>query len=219
MLGDAEPDKERALAAEELEAVGELLNLWGGALDAAVREHVNPAVRSRALAWWRRPEPGKHEFPAGETARSALLIPGGIAVPLMLRIAPELIARASAATSNRVQGSVLLLGLDAKTGEALSRVLAAARYEVSSAPLDSADRLRAIAAVDLVLLAGEAAAVSAACRQLRVDNATWRKPAVVCMAEPTRERVLDALHDGASGVLRLPADDSTLLRVLREARG
>jgi hypothetical protein len=39
------------------------------------------------------------------------------------------------------------------------------------------------------------------------------------MAAPTRERVIDALHDGASGVLRLPADDATLLRVLREARG
>lgn len=219
MLGDAEPDKERELSREDLDAVGELLGLWGGAVDGAVREHVNASVRSRALEWWRTTDPGEHAFGSGShvLARSALVIPGGIEVPIFLRFQVGLPEKAAAATASGVDGSVLLLGLDAATAELLGKQLGAARFEVRSAALDAAERLEAMRAADVVLLGGESRAVLAVCRQLRLSNSTWRKPAIVCMGEPTRQAVLDALHDGASHVLALPAGDGAVLRAIREA--
>lgn len=221
MLGDEEPDKERELSADDLDAVGEVLNLWSGAIDAAVRAHVNPGVRSRPVAWWRSAEPGTNAFDPGprEIARAALIIPGGIEIPLHLRFSTTLITETSTATAVRAEGSVLLLGLDAASSESLSRVLSAARLQVRSEPLEAPHWLDAIAGADVVLLDGEPARVLAACRQLRLGNATWRKPAIVCMNEATRQRVTDALFNGATSVLCLPASDTTLLRVMKEARG
>lgn len=220
MLGDAEPDKERELSSDDLDAIGEVLNLWSGAVDGAVRERVNAAVRSRPLKWWRTPEPGENAFESGShvLARSALVIPGGVEVPVFLRFSTSLLEEASTATAGKIEGSVLLLGLDAATSEVFARLLGAARFEVRTQAIDAADRFEAIRAADVVLLGGEAAAVFDACRQLRLANATWRKPAIVCMNGPTRKSVLDALDSGASNVLALPASDTTVLRVMKQAR-
>ncbi len=219
MLGDAEPDKERELSTEELDSVGEVLNLWSGAIDAALREHVSSGARSRPLRWWRTAEPGENAFEPGPCvlASAALAVPGGGEVPLFLRIPDHLLETTGATKVQQATGIALLLGMDAGAAEALTRVLAGARFEVRSGALTAEDRAAAIAAAAAVFLSGDDPAALAACRELRLGNATWRKPAIVCMKEPTRSRVLEALRDGASGVLRLPADDMAVLRLLKES--
>jgi hypothetical protein len=69
-----------------------------------------------------------------------------------------------------------------------------------------------------VFLAGDVEGALEACRRLRLADQTWRTPAVLCLRQPTRERVLRALAQGASHVLRIPADESALLRVLEDSR-
>jgi CheY-like chemotaxis protein len=51
-------------------------------------------------------------------------------------------------------------------------------------------------------------------RRLRLADATWTLPSLLCASEPTRESVLQALAEGASHVLRLPIDPAELERVL-----
>jgi hypothetical protein len=220
MLGDSEPDKERELSKEDLDAIGELLSHWGGAVDAGVREHLDAALRSGPLPWWRTTDPGGNAFASGPhvLARSALGIPGGVEVPISLRLPAGLFEAVAAAAARGPEGSVLLLGLDSGTAEAFGKLIGGARFEVHSAAVDAANRLDAVRAADVVLLGGEPAALLAACRELRLSNETWRTPAIVCLEGPTRQLVLDALHHGASDVLGLPAGDGALLRAIREAR-
>ncbi len=220
MLGDAEPEKERALAADELDAVGKVLNLCSGAIDASLRAHVNPGALARPLPWWRTAEPGSNTFEPGSRvlARSELLVPGGSAIPIFLRFPRTLLAETSVAQVSQLEGIVLLLGLDADACEGLAPVLASARFEVRKQPLDAPDRGEAAAAATAVFLPGDAALALAACRQLRLANDTWRTPTIVCMKEPTKQRVIDAVAHGANHVLRIPADALTVLRVMKLAR-
>jgi hypothetical protein len=41
---------------------------------------------------------------------------------------------------------------------------------------------------------------------------------ILCMSEPTRSRIVRAIESGASHVLRVPADEKTVLAVLSGAK-
>ncbi|MFQ5699662.1 MAG: hypothetical protein ACE5IL_15460 [Myxococcota bacterium] len=220
MLGDDEPDKERALTSDDLDACGEVLNLMIGAVDSAFREHLNQALRCRPLAWWRTDDPGECAFAAEESglASAALGIPGGGAVHLTLRFPVGLLEQGADLRSTRVQGRFLLLGLEAGTVETLAAVMESARLSVESLPFEAEEFDEKIDEADVILLPGDTDEDLGRVRTIRTSNDHWTSRCIVCMKEPTRERVLRALEDGATHVLRVPAMEIDLLRVLQSAR-
>ena len=90
MLGADDPDKESDLSPEDLDAIGEVLNLMSGAVDPVVREQISGNIRSRPLPWWRTPEPGDTRFEEGEflLAKSSVAIPGAAPAAARLRRKP-----------------------------------------------------------------------------------------------------------------------------------
>jgi CheY-like chemotaxis protein len=218
--GDPDPDKERELSTDDLEALGQVLGLCAGALEAAARAQLSPELRAKPGPWWRSADPAGNSFASGPhvVARSGLALPGGSEVPLFLRFSEALLAEASDAKGGRRGGPVLLFGFDDTTRDALSSPLAKAGFEVHAEPLAQCQPSDAIGAACAVLVAGDGEGALEACRRLRLGNQTWRAVLLVCLREPTRERVLEALAHGASHVLRIPAEDAALLRVLEDAR-
>ncbi len=144
-------------------------------------------------------------------------MPGGVSVQLYLRVPPSLLEQ-TGATSQRVQGRVLLLDVDEKLQESLGGALQSALMEVISATPDSKELQHEYEKADVIILSGEDETAFQLCRRLRLDNDSWHIPSIVCMKEPTREKVLAAVQAGASSVLRVPTEPTTLLDVMNAAR-
>ncbi len=216
MLGEEEPDKEGELSEDDLDAIGEVLNLMSGAVDQVIRDQVNASVRSRPLPWWRTSDPGENSFSEGEhhIAIAVLDVPGGVGVNLTLRLPLQLLDKGGEAEATKSSGKILLLGLEEEIQNSIQSVLIAARMEVELRALDAGDLSQALKDVDRVFMTADDEAGFERCRELRMANDTWQLPAVLCMKEPTRETVIKAVESGASHVLAVPTDEMTLLRVL-----
>jgi CheY-like chemotaxis protein len=217
MLGDEEPDKERELSNDDMDAVGEVLNLMSAAVDQAVREHVSSSIRSRPLQWWRTTEPGDNQFEEGEflLAKGSVSVPGGTAVHLCLRLAPKLLEQGSEAKSQKQPGQVLLVGLEEALQQSLTSILESARLIVHAMGPDSEEFNEICEQVDTILLSGDDGFDM--CRQLSLSNHAWSKPTILCMREPTKPKVVEAIEAGAAHVLLVPPEETTLLRVLKAA--
>jgi hypothetical protein len=220
MLGDEEPDKVRELSAEDQDAIGEVLNLMSGAIDQSVREHLDAGLHARPLSWWRSDEPGENAFAEGEhlLGRGSIDVPGGGHVEICLRVPPGLLEKGATADAPAQRGCVLLVGLEGEQEAALRSTLEAARQEVCNAELGSRELGELAARASAIMMAGEAEEALALSLRLRRANRTWSTPIILCLREPTRDAVIRALESGASHVLCVPADDTTLLRVLQAAR-
>ena len=220
MVGDDDPDnKERELSSSDLDAIGEVLNLMSGGIDAAIRAHTRPDLGGRPGRWWRTDEPGEESFSEGEflVGETTLSAPDGTPVNLLLRIPLALLdlggSEGNAQSSRR---RVLLLGLEGEIQEALRQILTKAQGEVETIEPDDPRLLEQCSAASCVLI-GEASGLEV-CRRLRVSNETWQVPTVLCLKEPTRASVLQALDCGASHVLLVPCSEIDLLKVLGAAQ-
>jgi chemotaxis protein CheY-P-specific phosphatase CheC len=219
MLDDPEPDKVRALSRDERDAVGEVLNLMSGALDAAVREALDERMHARPRAWRDSSEPGGTE-PASPAefalAHAVLQISGAGSVRLWLRVPAELATEPPVRPSTQ-RRRVLLLGLAAEQTSALEAVLSGARFDVAARPADAPDLDEVIGSVHAILLGGGAQG-GEVCRSLRLANGSWAAAIVACLEKPSRADVIQAMSCGASHVLALPASQIDVLRVLELAR-
>lgn len=220
MLEDEDPDTERELSSDDIDAVGEVLNLMSGAVDQVIRDQINSVLRSRPLPWWRTTEPGDNEFEAGEfhLGRGSMSVPGGTTVQLILRLPPSLFDQGAEAGSSASSGNVLLIDVSPEVAQGLTPILELARLTVQMMAADDADLARAAEDADTILLWAAAEGHGALCRGIRRSNKTWRTATILCMENPTRGQVVRAIESGASHVLRIPADETTLLRVLALAR-
>jgi hypothetical protein len=219
MLGSDDPDAKRELSPEDRDAIGEILSTLGGAIDAALRE-LDPGLRPRALAWWRSDEPGDASFAGGvhQVARASLTVPGSPDVDLLLRLPPELLARGGSAQASRKPGRVLFFEVDAETGKALARSLAAAHIEWQQARPGDPELAELWPQVGAAIVSAASERGFEIARELRSGNASWQLPVLMCAAAPTRALVIRALDCGASHVLAVPASDAETLRVLGLAR-
>ena len=71
---------------------------------------------------------------------------------------------------------------------------------------------------DTLFLSDEGDDALELCRLLRLADATWQSKMILCMSEPTRSRIVRAIESGASHVLRVPADEKTVLALLGRAK-
>lgn len=220
LLDDDTPDKTRPLGDDELDAVGEVLNLMSGAVDQSVRESVNPNFRSRPLTWWRTEDPGDNGFPEGEwiVASASIAIPSAGTVSVFFRISPKLFSSASETQSKRNLGSVLLLGLEQELLESLQGILSQAQLQVDVAEPATPELEELLGSSEAIFLSGDRNGGFDLLRQLRLDNRSWQVPSIFCLREPTKTSVLQAMDCGASHVMAVPTDEITVLRVLRSAK-
>jgi len=220
MLDDPEPDKQREISEEEYDAVGEVLNLMSGAVDQAVRQHLNDSLRTRPLRWWRTTDSGDNRFDDGEftIAKGSVTIPNGATVNVFLRLPQHALRDGAQAESQRCRGRVMLLALEEETANLIQPVLETINIDVERHEPDEEHIDEQIRRAHAVFTSGEREGTLELCRKLRMSDVTWELPVVVCFKTPTRERVVRALECGASYVLGVPADDTTLLRVLNQVR-
>ncbi len=215
MLGSEEPDKESDLGSEDLDAIGEILNLMSGAADQAIREHVNASLHCRPLPWWRTPDPGENQFEEGEflLATGCLSGPEGRTVQLFFRFPPQLLEQGAQVEGRKRTERVLLLGLSEELQQSLRPILESARVQVEAME-PNADDIEKYGEASTIILLGDQSDDFELCRRLRLENATWAVSTILCMAEATQSRVVRAVECGASHVLRVPAEETTVLRVL-----
>lgn len=220
MLEDDEPDKERDLTSDDLDAIGEVLNLMSGATDQVIRDQVNTNLRARPLPWWRTPEPGENSFEVGPhiLARGSLSVPGGSTVQLVLRLPAQFLAQGADVQVNLSAGRVALVGLAEELRTSLQGVLESARMKVSCVERDSEEFTETCQNAATILISADDDEGFELCRNLRCANETWRTTMILCMGEPTQNSVVRALESGASHVLLVPTDETTLLRVMNQAK-
>ncbi len=220
MNNDEDPSKEADLSPEDLEAVGQVFNLMSGAFDKVMREQVNATLRSRALPWWRTSEPGENEFGEGEflLASGSLQVAGGSSVNLFLRVPAQLLAESAQTQSSNGPKRALLLGLTEELQQSLRATLESAGLQVEVTDPGAEDVDEFYDRADTLILSDDGDDVIELCRLLRLADATWQSNMILCMSEPTRNRVVRAIESGASHVLRVPADEKTLLAVLGGAK-
>jgi hypothetical protein len=220
MRGEADPDrKEEEISAEDLEAIGEILNSVSGVVDQALRENVRSELTGQAEAWWRTDDPGDRSFPDGElvVGEASLADPDGTAFTLQVRVPPALLELAATGVrKKRGPGRVLLASLDDETQKLIEKVVADAKGEVIAADPEDPGFLRSCGSADCVVLARESAFDR--CRELRIADASWEVPTVLCLEEPTEESVFRALDCGFSRVLRTPCSEAELKNTLRSVR-
>ena len=220
MNNDEESNKEDDLSPEDLEAVGEVFNLMSSAFDQVMREQVNASLRSRALPWWRTSEPGENEFGEGEflLASGSLQVAGGSSVKLFLRFPAQLLAEGAQTQSSTGRKQALLLGLPEELRRSLRRTLQSAGLQVEVTQPGAEDVDDFYDRADTLFLSDEGDDALELCRLLRLADATWQSKTILCMSDPTHIRVVRAIESGASHVLRVPADEKTILAVLSGAK-
>jgi CheY-like chemotaxis protein len=220
MLGAEDPDKkEEELSPEVLDAIGELLNLMSGGIDKALRTHLRSDLGGRPGRWWRTDQPDDQKFEEGEfvIGQTTLSQPEGTPVHLCLRVPAALFEEAESEDADpKILGRVLLLGLGEETGGLFQKTLTDASVEFDGIDPENPDLLELASKAGLVVFDEESGLE--VCRRFRTANETWQIATVVCVKEPSRERVLEALDWGASHVLRVPCEEIDLLRVLQCAR-
>lgn len=220
MVGDDEPDKERSLSEDDLDACGELLNLMGGAVDEAFREGLSKTLHLKPLTWWRTGSSESEAFAEGEhvVGVTTVNVPGGTAVHLTLRFPSQLIERVEGAESSVVRGQVLLAGLSEELVNSLKPVLEAARINVDTTDPEAEEALLKYREAEVILLSGDREGSLEILRRLRKSNSTWQIPSILCLKQPTREGVIRAMECGATHVLKVPPSEIDLLRILRMAQ-
>lgn len=220
LLDQEEPDKAGEIGPDELDAIGECLNLMSGGVDQATRQVAPPGVHARPLAWWRTEEPGNNALPEGplKLARAEIRIPSAGTVTLWLHVPETLLDPVPTAKEARRQGRVVFLSMEPALREPLQKVLADARVAAAAHELEEPEIDETLLQAEAIWLSGDRNGALELCRRLRTQNATWEIPQIVCMTQPTKESVLLAMSCGASHVLAVPADSVDVLRVLRLAR-
>ena len=220
LLDQEDPDKAREIGAEELDAIGEVLNLMSGGVDQAARQVAPAGVHARPLPWWRTGHPQGNKLSEGpfKLARADIRIPSAGTVTLWLHTPEELLDPAPTAKESRRQGSVVFLAMEPALREPLERVLADAHVAFSAHAPDEPEIEQTLRDAEAIWLSGDRNGALELCRRIRTDNMTWETPQIVCMTQPTKESVLLAMSCGASHVLAIPAESVDVLRVLRLAR-
>jgi CheY-like chemotaxis protein len=220
MIGAPDPDKVRELGKEELNAVGELLNLMSGAVDTAAREELGPRAHVRPLRWWRSDEPGENRFPEGEAtiASAEIQIPGSAKVSIWLRLPREFTSPTAQSAPTARRATVLLISIEAALRAELERVFGRAQLTVAAHERADEALREVMHQADVIVIPGDSAEELELCRQIRLGNETWQIPVLACLQEPSHSSVVACMEAGASHVLAVPADDVQLLRVLQQAR-
>ncbi len=218
--GEESEKEEGELSPEDLDAVGEVFNLMSGAFDQVMREHVNASLRSRALPWWRTSEPGENEFTEGEflLAFGSLQVAGGSSMKLFLRLPAQRLTQGDQTEASQSLKQSLLLGLTEELQQSLRTHLEPAQMRVEATNPGAEDVDEFYERADTIFLSDDGDDVLELCRLLRLADATWQSILILCMAEPTRSRVVRAIECGTSHVLRVPTDEKTLLEVLSRAK-
>ncbi len=216
MLGDDEPDKERDLSSEDLEACGEVLNLMAGAADQSFREEFGEELRLEPRDWWCTNDPGEDAFAEGEhlSGVTTISVPGGPGVHLTLRFPIGIVDRAAAAQTAIVHGCVLLAGLGDGLRNEIVPILEAAKINVETVDRDAEDAAVQYARADVIVLSSDREGGLDLLRSLRKSDATWKTPSVFCLSDPTHESVVRAVECGASHLLKVPISEPDLLRIL-----
>ena len=221
-LGESDPETKDELTDEQLGAIAETLGLMGGAIAESLRGVVGDEARIQAGDWWRSDEPGSNALAEDErvVVRVGLVVPGGQATSLFLRIPAELVSGSAAPDAPHTPRRVLLLDVDEATGQRLAAPLESLALAPEPQCSDDPELADAWLTTALIILAGEPPQMLALCRRLRTDNASWDLPILVCVPEATKELVVQALEAGASHVLALGPDvqDREIQRVIALAR-
>lgn len=220
LLDDGEPDKVRPINDDEVDAIGEVLNLMSGAVDQALRECVNSSLRTRPAQWWRTDDASGRALPAGEylRAHAQIAIPGAGSVGLYFRISPKLFGKGRETRTKHRLGRVLLLGLEDELRSSLAKILAEAQVVVDSAEPDDETVSELLSTTEAIFLSGDRENAYTLVRRLRLANESWDIPSIFCLKQPSKGSVVRALDCGASYVMAVPADEISVLRVLRAAR-
>jgi hypothetical protein len=223
MLGSEDPDKERELTAEDLDAAGQVLTQLGGAVEAALRS-VRADLRGRPGRWWRSDEGGGEErFPSRDDRahhRGAMLLSDQSSIALHVLHPAALLERcAAASTAAPVRTVVVMLGIPDALREGLSAALSSSGLEAKHQEPGAPETEEELAAARAILIGEQLEAPLQLVRRLRLADTTWTVPSVLCCANPSRSLVLDAIADGASHVLRVPCEPADLLRTLEPRKG
>lgn len=223
MLGDGNPDEKRELSSDDLDAIGEVLNLMSAAVDQSIRAHINSFLRSRPLGWWRTDQSREgSDFTTDSCllAAGSCSIPGGSRTSLYLRLPLSLLHSDALPDSPHADGDVVLLGVPDDVADEITPVLSSARLRVLRQDLqaDSVESREQLRNARAIVLSGDATDSLERCRRLRLSNDTWRTPAIVSFRDPSKKLVIRALEHGASHVLRVPSSETELLRVLNLSR-
>ncbi len=218
MLGENDPDdKEAEIGDEVLDAIGEVLNLMGGAVDQALRGLCE--VGASPGNWWRTDAPGDYRFEEGEflLGTATLSAPDNPPVPVHLRIPIEFLELAGGdGFAGQSPGRFGLLELPKDVRGRIESALAEASAETITIEREDPYLLQRCAKLSMVIVGPDSGLEF--CTRLRMANETWAIPTLLCLPEPTRADVLEALDRGASHVLAVPlADDADLLRVIASA--
>ena len=218
MLGENDPeDKEAELGEEVLDAIGEVLGLMGGAVDQALRRLCE--VGASPGSWWRTDAPDEDQFEEGEflLGTATLSAPDNPPVPVHLRIPVELLDLAGGANSaGGTLGPFGLLELPEDLRGKIESALAEAGAETVTIECEDPYLMQRCARLSMLIVGSDSGLEF--CTKLRMANETWAIPTLLCLSEPTRADVLQALDRGASHVLAVPlADDADLLKVIASA--
>jgi CheY-like chemotaxis protein len=220
MAGEDQPDKERELSAEDLEACGKLLNLMGGAIDESFREGFGGDLRMEPLAWWRTSDPGEETFAEGEhmLGTTTVDVPDGTPVRLTLRFPEQLFKQASGA-GVAVAGPVLLVGLADELSAELEPILKAAKISVEIVDPETEGSAQKYDDASVIMLSDDRDDGLELLRSLRCSNSTWKTPLIYCLSQPTHDSVVGVMEHGASHLLKVPISEPDLLRILRATGG
>ncbi len=215
MLGENDPDdKDAEIGDEVLDAIGEVLSLMGGAVDQALRGLCE--VGASPGSWWRTDAPDEDQFEEGEflLGTATLSAPDSPPVPVHLRIPIEFLDLAGGdGCAGSTLGPVGLLELPEDLRGRIESALAAAEAETLTIEREDPYLLQRCARLSMVIVGSDPGLEF--CSRLRVANETWAIPTLLCLQEPTRAEVLEALDRGASHVLAVPlADDADLLQII-----
>ncbi len=219
LAGDEEPDKERELSGEDLGACKEVLTVMGSAIAESFREELG-GLELEAGAWWSTEDPGDAAFPVGShvCGRTTVDVPGGTAVELTLRLPASVLEQTQGAESTAAKEEVLLAGIGTELVQTLQPILEAAGRTVALADPDAVEAAASYERTNVIVLSDDRDDALALLSSLRKADSTWRTPLILCMSEPTRERVIRFMESGASHVLKLPISKAELLRVLETVR-
>ena len=218
MLGENDTDdKETEIGDEVLDAIGEVLGLMGGAVDQSLQGLCE--VGASPGSWWRSDAPGDDQFEEGQflLGTATLSAPDNPPVPVHLRIPIELLDLAGGdGFAGSTPGPFGLLELPEDLRGKVESALAEAGAEVLTIEREDPSLLERCAKLSMVIVGSDPDLEF--CTRLRTANETWAIPTLLCLPEPTRADVLEALDRGASHVLALPiADDGDLLKVIVSA--
>ncbi len=220
MAGEDQPDKERELSAEDLEACGKVLNLMGGAIDESFREGFGGDLHMEPLVWWRTSDPGEETFVEGEhmLATTTVNVPDGTPVRLTLRFPEHLLEQAPGA-GVAIAGAVLLVGLADELSAELKPILETAKISVEIMDPEAEEAAQKYDDASVILLSGDRDDGLELLRRLRRSNSTWKTPLIYCLSQPTHDSVVAAMEHGASHLLKVPISEPDLLRILSSTAG